>query len=149
MKTFYTERDIEDMHAAGVKAIEVCDDVVLTDVAREKALALGMKLKPVANKVSQPEQILKNLGANLPAPAKPVAPPASTFAKATASASINTPSTDTELVERIKAGVIAKIGTTAYNGLLDQIIPQVLARFNAQAQAGSGSSSSSQSRSDY
>ena len=48
MKQFYTVRDIEDMHAAGVVEIETHDDVVLTDVAREKAIALGMHLKPVA-----------------------------------------------------------------------------------------------------
>ncbi len=36
------------MHAAGVVEIETHDDVVLTDVAREKAIALGMHLKPVA-----------------------------------------------------------------------------------------------------
>ena len=88
MKTFYTERDIEDMHAAGVKEIEVYDDVVITDVAREKALALGMKLTPVTTMVSQPEQILKSLGANLPALTKPAASPAPTFAQSTASAAI-------------------------------------------------------------
>ena len=48
MKTFYTVRDIEDMHAAGVVDIETHDDVVLTDVAREKAIALGMQMKPAA-----------------------------------------------------------------------------------------------------
>ncbi|HSO18425.1 MAG TPA: hypothetical protein VLT88_03145, partial [Desulfosarcina sp.] len=50
MKTFYTVRDIEDMHAAGVVEIETHDDVVLTDVAREKAIALGMRLKAVEQK---------------------------------------------------------------------------------------------------
>lgn len=148
MKTFYTERDIEDMHAAGVKEIEVHDDVVLTDVAREKALALSIKLKPVTKLVGQPELLLKNLGASLPAPVKPAPSSTPTYAKAAASAAsvAHSSSTDTELIERIKAGVIAKIGTTAYNGLLDKIIPQVLARFDAQAQS---SSPSSQSGSDY
>lgn len=41
-KTFYTERDIEDLHARGVTSIEVHDDVVLTDLARERALKLSL-----------------------------------------------------------------------------------------------------------
>ncbi len=43
-KTFYTERDILDLHARGVMVIDVDDDVVLTELAREKALALGMRV---------------------------------------------------------------------------------------------------------
>jgi hypothetical protein len=45
MKTFYTDHDIEDMAKAGTREIEVDDDVVLTDLAREKALRLGIKLR--------------------------------------------------------------------------------------------------------
>ena len=47
MKTFYTERDIEDRVQAGVSELEIDDDVVLTDLAREKATALGLRLKAV------------------------------------------------------------------------------------------------------
>jgi len=43
-KIFYTERDIEDFHARGVTTLDVHDDVVLTDLARERALKLGVKL---------------------------------------------------------------------------------------------------------
>jgi hypothetical protein len=43
-KTFYTERDIFDLYARGVMLIDVDDDVVLTDLAHEKALALGMRV---------------------------------------------------------------------------------------------------------
>lgn len=46
-KVFYTERDIEDMHARGVTALDVNDDVVVTDLARERALKLGVKLNRV------------------------------------------------------------------------------------------------------
>ena len=145
MKTFYTERDIEDMFAAGVKEIAVDDNTVLTDIAREKVDALGMKLSPATARNDQAELLLKNLSANLPAPASPAVSPAPTFAKAAASISINTPLTDTELVERIKSGVIAKIGTTDYNDLLDQIIPQVLAQYIGSSKSGQ----TPQSNSDY
>ena len=43
-KTFYTERDIKDLLDRGVTQLEVNDDVVLTDLAREMALRNGMRL---------------------------------------------------------------------------------------------------------
>jgi hypothetical protein len=43
-KTFYTERDIEDLVKQGVKSLIVDDDVVLTDLAYEKARRLGLEL---------------------------------------------------------------------------------------------------------
>jgi hypothetical protein len=46
-KIFYTERDIEDMHFRGITSLDVHDDVVLTDLARERALKLGVKLNRV------------------------------------------------------------------------------------------------------
>ena len=60
-KTFYTERDIEDMHARGVTSIDVHDDVVLTDLARERALKLGVRLervKPHAPPAEAPDAVL-------------------------------------------------------------------------------------------
>jgi len=60
-KTFYTERDIEDMHARGVTSIEVHDDIVLTDLARERALKLGVRLervKPNAQPANAPNEML-------------------------------------------------------------------------------------------
>ncbi|MBF8283185.1 MAG: hypothetical protein HW378_2100 [Anaerolineales bacterium] len=43
-KTFYTERDIVDLANRGVTSLEVNDDVVLTDNARDTALKRGMRL---------------------------------------------------------------------------------------------------------
>ena len=43
-KTFYTERDIKDLLDRGATALEVNDDVVLTDLARDLALKNGMRL---------------------------------------------------------------------------------------------------------
>ena len=37
MKIFYTEQDVENMHANDITQIAVNDDVVLTELAREKA----------------------------------------------------------------------------------------------------------------
>ena len=43
-KEFYTERDIEDMWKRGITSLRVDDNVVLTELAYEKAQRLGMKL---------------------------------------------------------------------------------------------------------
>jgi len=44
MRTFYTESDIEDMAASGVRQLEVGPGVALTDSARERAEELGIAL---------------------------------------------------------------------------------------------------------
>ena len=43
-KTFYTERDIQDLADRGVTTLEINNDVVLTDLAREHALTRGIRL---------------------------------------------------------------------------------------------------------
>ena len=60
-KIFYTERDIEDLHARGVTSIDVHDDVVLTDLARERAVKLGVRLarvKPGAHPAEDADAML-------------------------------------------------------------------------------------------
>ncbi len=126
MKTFYTERDVADMHANGVTEIEIDDDVVLTDLAREKAITLGLKMKLVAQRSGQPDGLPRlavapqmqlppavvGHASPLPAPAAPPAPAAN----------------PADLAAQVKSAVIARLGTEAHNDLLDQVIPQVLAR---------------------
>jgi|APIni6443716594_1056825.scaffolds.fasta_scaffold319308_2 hypothetical protein len=43
-KTFITERDIEDLAHQGRMELALSDDIVLTDLAYEKACRLGVKL---------------------------------------------------------------------------------------------------------
>ena len=43
-KTFYTDRDIEDLVKQGIQSLIVDDDVVLTDLAYDKAHRLGLEL---------------------------------------------------------------------------------------------------------
>lgn len=133
MKIFYTVRDIEDMHAAGVVQIDIHDDVVLTDVAREKAVALGMAFNPVepANpaKTGWAPPGIAAFQSN-PAPAagsqplpRPFLPPVS-FSPAQTHDS----AAALQRVMKIKAAVAARLGTDKYNDLLDKIIPQVMAQ---------------------
>jgi hypothetical protein len=62
-KTFITERDIEDLAHQGKMELALCDDIVLTDLAYEKAGRLGVVLiqansqppaSPVRPYLSQP-----------------------------------------------------------------------------------------------
>jgi hypothetical protein len=43
-KEFYTERDIEDMFKRGVNSLNITENVVLTELAYEKANRLGLQL---------------------------------------------------------------------------------------------------------
>ena len=112
MKQFYTVRDIEDMHAAGVVDIETHDDVVLTDVAREKAVALGMRLVPVETAADGRQG--------------PEMPRMALAQKAKPTPRTDAGSASVDLVDKIKTAVIARLGTDKYNDLLDKIIPQVM-----------------------
>ena len=110
MKTFYTERDIEDMHARGVSQIEINDNVVITDIARERAEKLGILLITAGQK------------------------PATTASASTAASPAKVSGaglSQSELVSLVKARVIARLGSSEYDSLLDQIIPQVMARLNS------------------
>ncbi len=44
-KIFYTDREIEDLAKQGVDSIEINENVVLTDLAVDKARRLGIKLE--------------------------------------------------------------------------------------------------------
>lgn len=120
MKTFYTERDIVDLHAAGVTEIKIDSEVVLTDLAREKAEAFGLQLRPVEVASGLPD------------------PEASTPALAAS-----------DLVAHVKARVIARLGTTAYNDVLDQVIPQVLAQLARPQPASVSTTPAAPSANDY
>jgi outer membrane biosynthesis protein TonB len=184
MKTIYTERDIVDMHAAGVTEIEIDDDVVLTDLAREKAIVLGLHMTRVEKRSGQPqgmprlavapqmqlppaivgpppptptspspppaeEPVAKPLPPDQPSPSPtppspppteepdvkpppsdqpPPTPPSPSPPLPSTSPTAESTAVDPELVSSVKSAVIAKLGTSDYNGLLDKVVPQVLAR---------------------
>lgn len=129
MKTFYTERDISDMHARGVTEIEIDDDVVMTDLARERAITLGLKMKLVAQRSGQPNSLPRlAVAPQMQLPPAVVGPSSPLPTPATPPPSPPAPPAD--LAAQVKSAVIARLGTNDHNALLDQIIPQVLARLN-------------------
>lgn len=109
-KKFYTERDIEDMAARGEMTLQVNDDVVLTELAFEKAARLGVTLQQVHQ---------------LP-PAAPVRPylsqPVTSCPECSAPERVN----ETDLRQRIRDAVTIKLGTQVDPVLLETIITRVL-----------------------
>lgn len=133
MKTFYTERDIDDLHAAGVAEIEIDDDVVLTDLAREYAIKLGLRLKRVKQRTGPPVKGIPPALAE--APPKLQSEPSIAGAASTSPAAempagtppaSGTPAEDPVAI--IKAAVVARLGTDKHNALLDRLIPRIMAQ---------------------
>ncbi len=122
-KEFYTEKDIEDMFKRGIQSLVVGENVVLTELAYEKAARLGMKL--IQDRPDNPPSapVRPYLSQNLEprASASPVPPHT-----AAAGASPVVLSGDVDLPQRIKSAVIARLGNQVDEKLLDVIIQRVL-----------------------
>jgi hypothetical protein len=153
-KTFYTERDIEDLAKRGVISLVQDDDVVLTDLARDKALRLGIELlreqerppsapeRPYITKFVSPSAIEAGEGKGSPRPLGPERP----YITRMISPSAQEPALDTgtlrestvpvpppsaakgseDIQQQVKAEVIARLGEAVDAQLLDTIIQRVL-----------------------
>ncbi len=107
-KTFYTEHEIEDLVRQGVQSLELSDNVVMTELAYEKAGKLGLKL---VRPVDQP-------------PGAPVRPYLSRESGAAGPSSAAAPSGD--LHARVREAVVARLGKQVDPALLDTIITRSL-----------------------
>ena len=119
-KEFYTEKDVEDLFRRGVTSLETNDNVVLTQLAYEKANSLGMKL--VRDKPDNP-------------PGAPMRPYISQRQSKPSAPSVTLPAggvspsvsaEEGELQQRIRNAVVARLGTQVDSNLLDVIIRRVL-----------------------
>ena len=126
-KKFYTEKDIEDMFRSGILSLEVSDEVVLTELAYEKANRLGLRLvrDQPDNPPSAPVRpyITRLRG-------QPVAPPAGEPAASVPRRvdDSSPPAKDQEISvqDRIRIAVVARLGSQVDANLLDVIIKRVL-----------------------
>ena len=109
-KEFYTERDIEDMFKRGILSLRVDENVVLTELAYEKAIRLGVQL--IKDRPVEP-------------PSAPVRPYISQIRQPEAAAA-QVVSADRDLTARIRAAVLAQLGGQVDPALLDVIIQRVL-----------------------
>ena len=122
-RQFYTEKDIEDLFHSGQKSLQVTDNVVLTELAYEKARRLGMQL--VSDRADNPPgapvrpYLSEVPAANRP---KPVAAPA--VKSAPKPEAVRTQILPIE--QRIRSAVLAKLGDQVDARLLDNIIHRVV-----------------------
>ena len=113
-KEFFTERDIEDMVKRGILSLKVDENVVLTELAYEKANRLGIQLirTQADNPPSAPVRpYLSKQAVQHPAPAA-VPPPQD--------------QSGGDLKSRIRTAVQSRLGDHVDPNLLDVIIQRVL-----------------------
>ena len=118
-KTFYTDLDIEDLAQRGVLSLVVDDDVVLTDLARDKAMRLGIELlreKPP----SAPERpyITKLTSPSASQPTIEAAPSPQPVTAGVKSGD--------ELYQQVYDAALARLGNAVDPKLLETIIRRVL-----------------------
>jgi hypothetical protein len=113
-KEFYTERDIEDMFKRGVMSLNVSENVVLTELAYEKANRLGMQLLR-SQPDNPPSAPVRPYISQKSAPVMPIFQPGNPVEQ-----------TERDLQSRIHAAVIARMGNQVDPELLDVIIQRVL-----------------------
>jgi hypothetical protein len=106
-KTFITERDIDDLKARGITCIEMTDNVVLTDLAVERAFKQGISLKRVEQ--GPPPQAVFSQSVNLVA------------------ALARDSSPDVELAQKVKSLVLARLDGQVDSALLDAVVTRVVA----------------------
>ena len=108
-KEFFTERDIEDLVKRGTTSLELNDNIVLTELAFEKAQQLGLML----------------VTTHKTPPTAPIRPYLSSAAPAGEPQAAFTPKSE-DLRKRVRDAVMAKLGTQVDPALLDAIINRVL-----------------------
>ena len=122
-KQFYTEKDIDDLVQRGTKSLRLTNDVVLTELAYEKAKRLGLQL--IMDGVDTPpaapvRPYLSDGG--VPARAKPTVAPVATASSQPQQAQPRV----LPVEQRIRSAVIAKLGDQVDAKLLDNIIHRVV-----------------------
>ena len=110
-KKFFTERDIEDMVQRGERSLVVNDDIVLTDLAYEKAKRLGVELLQ-PNDTPPAAPIRPYINKTSPKP-KLAAPKLQTSSKIEA------------IRANVKSAVRTRLGSQVSDELLDRIIDRV------------------------
>jgi hypothetical protein len=135
-KQFYTEKDIEDLYQRGTKSLQVSDEVVLTELADEKAKSLGFQLITDGADTPPAAPVRPYLSDGQTAHAKPVVAPVTPSlprpvpARTSVLPETSRPDAQSEweraVEQRIRSAVIAKLGSQVDAKLLDTIIHRVV-----------------------
>ncbi len=125
-KEFYTEKDIEDLFQRGIRSLQITGNVVLTELAYEKAKRLDFQL--ITDRAENPpaapvRPYLSEPPTRQPVHAKPTVASVSLVA---APQPHPTPPNTTDIEKRIRSAVIARLGNQVDAKLLDNIIHRVV-----------------------
>lgn len=126
-KEFYTEKDIEDLFQRGIRSLQITENVVLTELAYEKANRLGVQL--ISDRADNPPAapVRPYLSETRTIPTQPGAAPVAQPIRAERSPKGAVEARETNDVEqRIRSAVIAKLGDQVNAKLLDSIIHRVV-----------------------
>jgi hypothetical protein len=134
-KEFYTEKDIEDLFNRGIRSLQVTENVVLTELAYEKAKRLDFQLitdradnppaAPVRPYISE-QQTRRPVATIGPVTRSVESPPALTPALRETPPSGSQGETEKDIENRIRSAVIARLGNQVDARLLDTIIHRVV-----------------------
>lgn len=108
-KTFITERDVDDLKARGVTSIDVNSNVVMTDLAVERAFRHGIKINRAEH--------------NAP-PKASFSPSVNTYASKPMERTPSAP--DAEMIAKVKSAVLARLEGQVDAVLLDAVITKVV-----------------------
>jgi len=126
-KTFYTEHDIVDLVNKGIKSLVVDDDIVLTDLAYEKARRLGLELlresdQPPAAPIRP--YIAKSQSTSLSGTGK--SDDGNRRSTPASPAQIKEPAKDEDLQQKVFKAAQARLGGSVDPKLLETIVQRVI-----------------------
>ena len=124
MKTFYTDKDIEELHHSGIKSLQINDDVVLTDLAFEKARKLGLLVESDPPPAAPVRPYLSEK--NLPKAMPKVDSVSSALSQSALTPTLSQRERGDALEKRIREKVAARLGNQVDAQLLDTIIKRTL-----------------------
>ena len=123
-KEFYTEKDIEDLFNRGIRSLQVTENVVLTELAYEKAQRLNFQL--ITDRADNPPAAPVRPYISEQQPRRPI-PTISPTAPAVDAQPVPVSSqTESDVEKRIRSAVIARLGNQVDAKLLDNIIHRVV-----------------------
>lgn len=123
-KEFYTEKDIEDLFNRGIRSLQVTENVVLTELAYEKAQRLNFQL--ITDRADNPPAAPVRPYISEQQTRRPVPTISPTAPAVDAQPGPASSQDESDVEKRIRSAVIARLGNQVDAKLLDNIIHRVV-----------------------
>jgi hypothetical protein len=123
-KEFYTEKDIEDLFNRGIRSLQVTENVMLTELAYEKAQRLNFQL--ITDRADNPPAAPVRPYISEQQPRRPVPTISPTGPVVDAQPGPASSQDESDVEKRIRSAVIARLGNQVDAKLLDNIIHRVV-----------------------